>query len=166
MNLATRESGLFHTQSCPAWRNEHGVEVHRTDCTCGLRYRIELSTERTMHAAWRKRAEEAEAENTALRARVAALEGALRESEDAVKLDDKTREASRAVSDAITYAQNGGWTGATLDLSTLHLLFAVLDHYSKSENVTTRMMDAWLVTESGPSHEFTAMIAAIKDPTP
>lgn len=37
------------------------------DCTCGLNVRIALETERTMHAAWRKRAEEAEAELRAMR---------------------------------------------------------------------------------------------------
>src|SRR4051794_20187668 len=31
------------------------------NCTCGLRVRVALETERTMHKAWRKRAEEAEA---------------------------------------------------------------------------------------------------------
>lgn len=46
---------MSHTRSCAnlASRDE--------ECTCGLRWRIELQTEREMHAAWRKRAEEAEA---------------------------------------------------------------------------------------------------------
>jgi hypothetical protein len=30
------------------------------DCTCGLYWRVQLQTEREMHNAWRKRAEEAE----------------------------------------------------------------------------------------------------------
>ena len=42
-----------------------------------------------------------------------------------------------------------------------HAINAVLDHYSKPENVTRQMWAAWLDTGGGPSHEFTAMIAAI-----
>ena len=52
---------LTHTRSCSIWDIESG-------CTCCLaeRRRIveleaALGTEQTMHAAWRKRAEEAEA---------------------------------------------------------------------------------------------------------
>lgn len=44
---------LEHSRSCPA--------LYRDACTCCLEWRIKLSTERTLHAAWRKRAEEAEA---------------------------------------------------------------------------------------------------------
>jgi len=54
---------------------------HRSDCTihqgwdccCGRQDRIALATEQTMHAAWRKRAEEAEAEALALRADLARI---------------------------------------------------------------------------------------------
>ena len=46
---------LTHTRSCVGDTFDH-------DCTCGLKWRIALQTEQTMHAAWRKRAEEAEAE--------------------------------------------------------------------------------------------------------
>lgn len=45
---------LTHTRSCPALTNGDDP------CTCGLEFRIQLQTEQTMHAAWRKRAEEAE----------------------------------------------------------------------------------------------------------
>lgn len=46
----------LHTRSCSAaWRNSE-------ECTCGLEWRIKLQTEQEMHNAWRKRAEEAEAE--------------------------------------------------------------------------------------------------------
>jgi hypothetical protein len=38
------------------------IPGNEVDCTCGLRFRIEIQTEREMHNAWRKRAEEAEAE--------------------------------------------------------------------------------------------------------
>lgn len=41
--------------NCPALGGDDA------DCKCGLQYRIALQTEQTMHAAWRKRAEEAEA---------------------------------------------------------------------------------------------------------
>lgn len=44
---------LEHTRSCGALTGR--------DCTCGLAWRIRLVTEQEMHAAWRKRAEEAEA---------------------------------------------------------------------------------------------------------
>ena len=47
---------LQHTRSCPAL-----TPGNYEECTCGLRWRIELQTEREMHNAWRKRAEEAEA---------------------------------------------------------------------------------------------------------
>lgn len=47
---------LDHRSPCSAgWDLE-------ADCTCGLMHRIHLQTEQTMHAAWRKRAEEAEAQ--------------------------------------------------------------------------------------------------------
>jgi hypothetical protein len=46
---------LEHTRSCPE------LTPGSDDfCTCGLEFRKQLSTEREMHAAWRKRAEEAE----------------------------------------------------------------------------------------------------------
>lgn len=48
-------SRLEHTRSCANLANRD------ENCTCGLLWRIELQTEREMHAAWRKRAEEAEA---------------------------------------------------------------------------------------------------------
>lgn len=44
---------LTHTRSCPAL-------TPGEDCRCGLEWRVALQTEQTMHAAWRKRAEEAE----------------------------------------------------------------------------------------------------------
>lgn len=50
-----------HGRNCRFWNDQY-----ETDCNCGLRYRIELQTEREMHAAWRKRAEEAEAVINAL----------------------------------------------------------------------------------------------------
>lgn len=58
-----------HARSCP------NVGLPHTDgCTCGLKQRIALSTEKTMHAAWRKRAEEAEAQVASLTARLAEAE--------------------------------------------------------------------------------------------
>lgn len=47
---------LGHTRSCPSLTPGDGP------CTCALDERIALQTEQTMSAAWRKRAEEAEAE--------------------------------------------------------------------------------------------------------
>lgn len=60
-------------------RESHGMNcAHRSDsdepCTCACRYHAAVDTERTMHAAWRKRAEEAERENADLRARLEAAE--------------------------------------------------------------------------------------------
>lgn len=52
---------MSHTISCPAHPGSDD------DCTCGLVHRIALATEQEMHAAWRKRAEEAESELAALR---------------------------------------------------------------------------------------------------
>lgn len=46
---------LTHTRSCPSLTPGEGP------CTCALEERKALATEQTMHAAWRKRAEEAEA---------------------------------------------------------------------------------------------------------
>jgi hypothetical protein len=43
-----------HTRSCPQLGGSDDA------CTCGLEWRIKLRTEQEMHAAWRKRAEEAE----------------------------------------------------------------------------------------------------------
>jgi hypothetical protein len=45
---------LTHGRCCSA-----GFDLD-ANCTCGLQYRIYLQTEQEMHAAWRKRAEEAE----------------------------------------------------------------------------------------------------------
>ena len=64
-------------------RESHGMNcAHRSDsdepCTCACRYHAAVDTERTMHAAWRKRAEEAERENADLRARLEAAEKAAR----------------------------------------------------------------------------------------
>jgi hypothetical protein len=53
---------LTHTRSCPML-----TPLSDERCTCGLEYRIALATEQEMHAAWRKRAEEAEAELLNLR---------------------------------------------------------------------------------------------------
>lgn len=36
------------------------IPSQENDCTCGLKWRIMLQTEKEMHNAWRKRAEEAE----------------------------------------------------------------------------------------------------------
>ena len=44
-----------HTRTCQKWNPDEGYE-----CTCALDLRIALQTEREMHNAWRKRAEEAE----------------------------------------------------------------------------------------------------------
>lgn len=45
-----------HGMNC-GWYGSYGD----AGCTCSLKWRVALSTERTMHSAWRKRAEEAEA---------------------------------------------------------------------------------------------------------
>lgn len=47
---------MGHTRSCAALTPGDGP------CTCALDERIALQTEREMHRAWRKRAEEAERE--------------------------------------------------------------------------------------------------------
>lgn len=56
-----RKEKLRHEMNCAAWHSEHGQEINAEDCTCGLKFRIHVQTEQTLHAAWRKRAEEAEA---------------------------------------------------------------------------------------------------------
>lgn len=48
---------MDHTRTCANLANRDEA------CTCGLRWRIELQTEREMHQAWRKRAEESEAKS-------------------------------------------------------------------------------------------------------
>lgn len=50
MSEATSAEHLTHGMNCPALTPGNDEE-----CTCGLRWRIELQTEQTMHAAWRKR---------------------------------------------------------------------------------------------------------------
>ena len=50
---------LTHTRSCPSL-----TPGHEESCTCGLVWRTRLRTEMEMHNAWRKRAEEAEAQLT------------------------------------------------------------------------------------------------------
>lgn len=54
---------LEHGMNCPDYPGND------EDCTCGLRWRIALQTEQTMSAAWRKRAEEAEAKLTPVNAK-------------------------------------------------------------------------------------------------
>lgn len=49
-----------HSRSCP------GVD----GCTCGMKQRISLSTEKALHAAWYKRATEAEADLTEARTKI------------------------------------------------------------------------------------------------
>lgn len=44
-----------HGMNC-GWYEGYGD----SSCTCALKWRAALATERTMHSAWRKRAEEAE----------------------------------------------------------------------------------------------------------
>jgi hypothetical protein len=53
---AERHVELKHGMNCPAYPGSDDA------CTCGLEWRIKLQTENEMHAAWRKRAEEAERE--------------------------------------------------------------------------------------------------------
>ena len=53
---------FVHTRSCPALN-----PMSDDACTCGLKWRIRLRTEMEMHNAWRKRAEEAEASQDAVR---------------------------------------------------------------------------------------------------
>ena len=48
---------LQHGMNCPGNAPEY---YDGNECTCGLKWRIQLQTEREMHNAWRKRAEEAE----------------------------------------------------------------------------------------------------------
>ncbi len=52
------ESPLQHGMNCPALI----LGADQDECQCGLKWRIRLRTEQEMHAAWRKRAEEAEAQ--------------------------------------------------------------------------------------------------------
>ena len=59
MDTADIQRALRHGTNCPA-----SVLGHESECTCGLEWRDALQTEREMHNAWRKRAEQAEAENT------------------------------------------------------------------------------------------------------
>jgi hypothetical protein len=73
---------LTHARNC-GWHTVGGDG----DCTCGLEYRIQLQTEQTMSAAWRKRAEEAEAEIERLRDTVLKLTVGI----DAVQLDTCTQ---------------------------------------------------------------------------
>ena len=55
----TAEETMKHSMNCGATGFD-GYDVG--ECTCGLTWRIQLRTEQEMHAAWRKRAEEAEKE--------------------------------------------------------------------------------------------------------
>ena len=57
---------MTHTRSCPQL-----TPGEDDSCTCGLSWRVRLATEMTLHNAWVKRANEAEAECTRLAAQVA-----------------------------------------------------------------------------------------------
>lgn len=58
------DAPLKHSMNCGALGFD-GYDAG--ECTCGLDWRIKLQTEQEMHAAWRKRAEEAEKEIAAIR---------------------------------------------------------------------------------------------------
>jgi hypothetical protein len=60
---------MTHSRGCPC---SYG-EPEDPCCTCGLKHRIVLQTEQEMHAAWRKRAEEAEADLAAKDAEIVSL---------------------------------------------------------------------------------------------
>jgi hypothetical protein len=63
--LMDEAGNLTHARSCSAGYTDN-------PCTCALNERKALSTEQAMHAAWRKRAEEAEAALTTAHAAGAA----------------------------------------------------------------------------------------------
>jgi hypothetical protein len=79
---------LQHYTNC-AERNPMSEEF----CTCGLIYRQYLQTEQAMHAAWRKRAEEAESKLDSLRE---ALRRAERRELEALAEIDNLRLAANA----------------------------------------------------------------------
>lgn len=67
--MPDQTENMTHKRNCAAlaWDGwDHG------ECTCGLQHRIALATEQTMHAAWRKRAEEAESELLTLKEKIVA----------------------------------------------------------------------------------------------
>ena len=64
---------LTHSRSCPEL-----TPLSEDRCTCGLEYRKQLATEQSMHAAWRKRAEEAEHESQMAGVVIAELRAALK----------------------------------------------------------------------------------------
>lgn len=65
-----------HAMNCAAWLDRQGNDCG-DPCTCARTQRMMLSSEQSLHAAWRKRAEEAEARETALEADNAALREAV-----------------------------------------------------------------------------------------
>ena len=66
--MQAEEDALRHTDSCP-----QRVMASDDPCTCGLQWRDALATEQTMHAAWRKRAEEVERDLAARDAEIGRL---------------------------------------------------------------------------------------------
>ena len=72
------ERSMMHGMNCPA-----SALGNDEECLCGLKWRVALATEQTMHNAWRKRAEQAERELAdavaAERERCAKLESAIRD---------------------------------------------------------------------------------------
>ena len=70
-----------HSRTCPV----RGRPLSDDDCTCGLKWHIQLRTEQEMHAAWRKRAEEAETREAALQARVEAQDVQLKTAREALE---------------------------------------------------------------------------------
>ena len=66
-NPVTLTDTLTHSRTCSA-----GYDLD-SDCTCGLDYRVQLQTSQTLHAAWIKRASEAEQQVAALEAQLAAM---------------------------------------------------------------------------------------------
>ena len=93
-NPVTLTDTLTHSRTCSAG---HDLD---SDCTCGLDYRVQLQTSQTLHAAWIKRASEAEQQ-------VAALEARNKELREKARL---AQADTAAIHELMTIYNLGGWT--------------------------------------------------------
>lgn len=84
-----------HVLNCEAQRTQRDSE-----CTCGLKWRIEVSTLMTLLNAWQKRAIEAENELAAANAELITLRAAHRRSVEASDFRERDNEAALAAANA------------------------------------------------------------------
>ena len=102
------------------------------ECTCGLEWRIRLQTEQEMHAAWRKRAEEAEKRANDVEAKLALLnsfyasDAEENEEEKLARATMRTVELACAANNLIDYCEAHNWGTIPIPFASINPLLKLL----------------------------------------